>query len=420
MYHKNLYLDNAATTSVHPEVVNSMLPYFENRFYNPSSLYSESKKIKEDINSARHTIADFINAKDHEIFFTSGGSESNSWAIQGFSKMCWKTGNPFVIIHSSIEHHSIIECCDNNSIVDSSDVVPVDAEGLIDIGLLENAVRNWSARTRMSVLVTIQLANNELGTIQNIKEIANIVHRYNGILHCDATQAFGHIPIDVKELGVDMMTASGHKIHAPKGIGLLYIKESLNIQPIIYGTQEGERRGGTENVPYIIGFAKAVELCKMYFEENRGYQARIRNYLWQKLRDTFGCTLNGSKTKRLPNNINITFPQNVTGEALIYMLNTSRIFISAGSACNSMSDKPSHVLKAIGLSDRDAMRTIRITLPDSYSDVSPYSYYDDKSNSEKIAIYNDKISYEDIDYFIDEISKILRLLDIDERMNKGE
>ena len=395
MYHKSLYLDAAATASVHPEVVDSMLPYFNNMFYNPSSLYSQAKKVREDINKARHTIADFINAKDHEIFFTSGGSESNSWAIQGFSKMCWKTGNPFVIIRSSIEHHSIIECCDNNSIVDRYDVVSVDTEGFVNIIQLENILRLWSGITRMSILVTIQLANNELGTIQNIKEIANIVHRYDGILHCDATQAFGHIPIDVKELGVDMMTASGHKIHAPKGIGLLYIKEGLGIQPIIYGTQERGRRGGTENVPYIIGFAKAVELCKMYFEENRGYQARTRNYLWQKLRDTFGCTLNGSKTKRLPNNINVTFPQNITGEALIYMLDTAGYYISSGSACNSHTNKPSHVLKAIGLSERDILRTIRITLPESRSSVML------------------NVRLQEIDEFLNELEKCLKILSIE-------
>lgn len=392
---KHLNLDNAATTAVHPRVYRAMQPYFLGHYYNPSSLYSKAREIRGDIIRARTTIADFINADSSEIYFTSGGSESNCWAIQGFAKA--HDSVPTIVIRSAIEHHSINACCEAESQIHNivDETVPVNSKGFVDITTLENKIIFWQDYTQNTfpILVTIQLANNEIGTIQDIKTIADIVHRHNAILHCDATQAFGHIPIDVKDLDIDMMTASGHKIQAPKGIGFLYVKNGIEIKPLIYGTQENSMRGGTENVPYIIGLAEAVRLRKAEMQTNYTNQLKVRNYLWQQLRDKFGCTLNGSENNRLANNINVTFPQNITGEALIYLLDTAGYYISSGSACNSHTNKPSHVLKAIGLSERDILRTIRITLPES-------------------SVILD-IRLQEIDEFLNELEKCLKILSIE-------
>lgn len=388
---QNNNFDNAATTPVNSQVLASMLPYFQDRFYNPSGLYSDATRIRRDVNDARKTIADFVNADSSEIYFTSGGSESNCWAIQGFAKA--HADVPTIVIKSAVEHHSINACCEAEDKLHNiiAETIPVDSKGSVDITALENKIVSWQDQTQntLPILVTVQLANNEIGTIQNIKTIAQIVHWHGAYLHCDATQAFGHIPINVKYLDIDMMTVSGHKIQAPKGIGFLYIKNGIEIKPLIYGTQENGMRGGTENVPYIIGFAEAVRLCRVKMQTNYTNQLQVRNYLWQRLRDEFGCTLNGSDTNRLANNVNVTFPQNITGEALIYMLDTAGYNVSAGSACNSQTNQPSHVLKAIGLADRDIMRTLRITLPDTA---------------------NNKLYFEDIDKFIDEIKKCLCIL----------
>ncbi len=392
---QNNNFDSAATTPVNSQVLASMLPYFQDKFYNPSGLYSDATRIRRGINDARKIIADFINADSSEIYFTSGGSESNSWAIQGFAKA--HDGIPTIVIKSAVEHHSINACCEaedklHNIVVET---VPVDNKGFVDITALENKIVSWQDQTQntLPILVTIQLANNEIGTIQEIKEITKIVHWHGAYLHCDATQAFGHIPIDVKDLDIDMMTASGHKIQAPKGIGFLYVKNGIEIKPLIYGTQENGMRGGTENVPYIIGFAEAVRLRKAEMQTNYTNQLKVRNYLWQQLRDRFGCTLNGSDINRLANNINVTFPQNITGEALIYLLDTAGYYISSGSACNSHTNKPSHVLKAIGLSERDILRTIRITLPES-----------------SVAL---NVRLQEIDKFLNELEKCLKILSIE-------
>lgn len=381
----NLYLDNAATTKPNDEVLKVMNRYFCELWYNPSSIYSKGQRVKKDIDAARKNIANFINANAKEIIFTSGGSESNCTAIQGFINKHKNSYKKPMIITTTIEHKSILECI--NNICEHYCYIPVDNQGFIDISTLEEMLINNCEN--YNILVTVGFANNEIGTIQDIKTIAKIVHHHGAYLHCDATQAFGHIPIDVKDLDVDMMTVSGHKIQAPKGIGFLYIKNGIEIKPLIYGTQENSMRGGTENVPYIIGLAEAVKICKAKMQTNYANQLRIRNYLWQQLRDEFGCTLNGSGTNRLANNVNVTFPQNITGEALIYMLDTAGYNVSAGSACNSQTNQPSHVLKAIGLADRDIMRTIRITLPDTA---------------------DNKLYFEDIDKFIDEIKKCLCIL----------
>jgi cysteine desulfurase len=261
--------------------------------------------------------------------------------------------------------------------------VDVDKFGFINMRSLELLLHNAYNEAK-EILVSIQFANNEIGTTQSIKEIAELVHKYNGLFHTDAVQAIGQFPIDVKELEIDMLSCSGHKLSAPKGIGFLYKKNGVEIDPLIYGSQMDGMRGGTENVAYIVGMAKAIELCDVSDDKIKGMY-RKRDYFINELIRKFGCMVNGSLDSRLPNSINVTFPQNITGEALLYLLDIRNILISTGSACNSKSVEPSYVLKAINLSDEQAMRTIRISLSST-------------------------ITYKDIDMVIDEIEKCLLLI----------
>lgn len=364
MERKTSYWDNAATMKPKKEVVDAMLPYLYDKWYNPSSLYNPSKSVKEDIENVRKIIAKEINANPEEIYFTSGGSESNCWAIQGYKNKHLMSD----IITTQIEHKSIMNCVNGFF---KSDVSKVDVNkyGEINLKQLESLLQNkqdWNNDcydlfdTEIQTLVSIQFANNEIGTIQDMKTISELVHKYNGVLHTDAVQAFGHVPIDVKEMGIDMLSASGHKLGCPKGIGFLYIRNGIEIEPLIYGSQERGMRGGTENVPYIIGLGKAVELI----DYNHKDMNEKRKFLEQKLIE-MGCKINGLSERKLSNNINVTFSKNnITGEALIYLLDTCNIYISSGSACNSHSQNPSYVLQAIGLSDEEIYKTIRITLPD--------------------------------------------------------
>ncbi len=353
-----IYLDAASTTKSNPKVIEAMMPYFTERWYNPSSLYSRANRVKEDIEEAKKTVADYIGAKSNEVFFTSGGSESNCWVIQGFVNYWKSKGRTPVIVTSTIEHKSIMSCVEN---IDANvRYVGVNDDGLVDIQRLKKAILSAKICGN-EILVSIQFANNELGTIQHIKEIAELAHRYDAVFHTDAVQAFGQTPIDVDELGIDMMSASGHKIGTPKGIGFLYKRNGISISPLIYGSQMDGMRGGTENVPYIIGMAKAVKLIQRDEEYNLRLTVLRNNFITQL--KAIGCRVNGSLEERLPNNINVTFSQDVTGESLIYMLDMCDIAVSAGSACNSKSIEPSYVLKAIGLSDEEAMKTVRITLP---------------------------------------------------------
>lgn len=359
-----IYLDEAATSKPKPEIIEAMMPYFTDKWHNPSALYSAANKIKKDIESARKTIGDFINANGNEIYFTSGGSESNCWAIQGFINQCRRKGKEVAIVTSVIEHKSILDCVDNMNV--NVHYVRVDNEGFIDLKSLETVLRHASHEAH-ELLVSIQFANNEVGTIQHIRDIARLVHRYDAVFHTDAVQAFGHALIDVKELDIDMLSASGHKIGTPKGVGFLYKSSNVQIDPLIYGSQMDGMRGGTENVPYIIGMAKAIELIQENSKDkNRIPLTYYRNYFIDEL-NKLGCTINGSIDERLPNNINVTFLQNITGEAMTYMLDMCGICVATGSACNSHSTKVSHVLKAIGLSDEDANKTIRITLHEGIS-----------------------------------------------------
>lgn len=378
-----IYLDSAATTKVKQEVVDVMLPYFTEQYYNPSSLYSPAVKVKEDIERARKIVGDFIGASSNEIYFCSGGSEANCLAISGFCHRHNLQNIKPIIITSTIEHKSIMECV-KNMIADVY-YIGVDDNGLIRLDDLERLLTNvclWGK----PLLVSFQLANNELGTIQRIKNVSEMLNQVGGLLHIDAVQCVGQIPIDVNELGVDMLSASAHKLCAPKGTGFLYKRKGVEISPLIYGSQMDGLRGGTENIAGIMGMAKAIELCDVSEDKIREIQSK-RDYFIDCLKDKFGCKLNGHPIERLPNNINVTFPQNISGESLLYLLDMSNIFISTGSACNSKSIEPSTVLKSIGLTNDEAMRTIRIGL-------------------------SHDITYEQINKVIDEIDKAIKLIEI--------
>ena len=380
-----IYLDSAATSNYSSKddiIVDTIAEAMKKYWRNPSSLYAAD--VKDVINKCRKQVADFIGAKPDEIYFTSGASESNNWAIRGWVDQSLMDNYRMVnIITTPIEHKSILEAVNNKCLSACVRYCDVNKSGLIDCRALKSML--W-LRDNEPTLVSIHMANNEIGTIQNIKEITDLVHTYNGIIHVDATQALPHIPIDVNELGIDMMSASGHKISPVlKGIGFLYIKNGINIQPLIYGSQESGLRGGTENTFGIIGLGKAIEICDVSLERYNE-MCEKKDYFIGLLESKFGCTLNGDRDARLPNNINVVFPQNITGEALLYTLDMSNIKISTGSACNSKEIAPSHVLKAIGLSDDEAMRTVRFTLSDS-------------------------ITYEEIDKVIDEIDKAIKLIE---------
>lgn len=357
------YLDMAATTPVKQEVIDAMMPYLTEKWYNPSSLYSNSTYAKIVIDNSRKTIADFIGAKPNEIYFTSGGSESNCWAIQGFvNSRLAKQKLPFIIT-TPIEHKSVLECVENQNMT-VVHYLSVDEDGFIDTDELNDVIGFLlgEGADANDILVSIQYANNEIGTIQDIMNIADTVHMYGCAFHTDAVQAFGHERIDVGLLGIDMMSASAHKIGGCKGTGFLYIRDGIEIKPLIYGSQMDGMRGGTENVAGIVGMAKAVELARDNISGNASV-AMNRDYFINKL-ITIGCKLNGPSDNRLANNINVMLPYDINGESLLYSLDVDDIQIGTGSACNSRSIESSHVLKAIGLSDRESQSCIRITIPD--------------------------------------------------------
>ena len=384
---RNIYLDNASTTKPSKEVIDEMTKYLSANWENPSSLYARANDAKQVIKNARKTIGNFINANENEVYFTSCGSESNCWAIQGFVKQVMNDGGfPFVIT-TSIEHKSIMECVRSlNSSFNSvaSAFINVDNDGFVDTKQLKSALEWGIGYTDINcILVSIQLANNEIGTIQDIKTISDIVNGYGATLHVDAVQAFGHIPIDVKDMGIDMLSASAHKINAAKGTGILYKSSGVQIQPIIYGSQNNGLRGGTEDVAGIAGMAKAVELADMSLD-SKLEMCLVQDYFINEL-EHIGCKLNGSKSNRLQNNINVILPEGVGGEELLYMLDLAGIQCSTGSACNSRSKEPSYVLKAIGLSDEECARSVRFTIS---SDITFY----------------------DVDNVINEISKAIKVI----------
>lgn len=381
-----IYLDSAATakhTNIDDIIIDTMVTAMKDSWMNPSSLYAAN--VKDKVSKCRANIAKFIGAKPEEIYFTSGASESNNWAIRG-----WVDSKRFDdygvinVITTHIEHKSILEAVAHLGSNVAVEYCNVDHYGLVKFEHLKFMLDIYH-NNKAPILVSIALANNEIGVIQHIRKIAELVHEYDGVLHVDATQAFGKIPIDVEKLDVDMMSCSGHKISpALRGIGFLYKKNCINIQPLIYGAQENGYRGGTEFTYGIIGLSKALEYCDISMKIEELFTNK-RDYFINRLESKFNCKLNGHWLHRLPNNINVTFPQNITGESLLYMLDMSGIKVSVGSACNSKSIEPSHVLKAIGLTNEQAMRTVRFTLPDD-------------------------ITYQEIDKVIDEIDKAIKLI----------
>ena len=362
-----MYLDNASTTPVKQEVIDAMLPWLQDKWHNPSSLYSDATYAKIAIDNARKTIADFIHAKPSEIYFTSGGSESNCWAIQGFANSRLAKHHVPIVITTNIEHKSIMECVKNLPIA-ATYFLSVDSSGFVDIDELEDIIKELieSGTDPKDILVSIQYANNEIGTIQEIWVISDVVHKYGCVLHTDAVQAFGQINVDAQLDGFDMLSASAHKIGGCKGVGILYVQDGIKINPLVYGSQMDGMRGGTENVAGIVGMAKAVELASCKLSQRIAHISMIRDY-FIRLFDDINCKINGSEVYRLPNNINVMLPYDINGETLLYSLDVDDIQIGTGSACNSRSIEPSHVLKAIGLTDDEASRCIRITIDDDFT-----------------------------------------------------
>lgn len=360
-----IYLDNAATTKIHPEVIKTITDTMTNIWGNPSSIHSKGLEAKSLLDNSRRTISQHINCTPNEIIFTSGACEANSLAIQGYMDKY----SHAVLITTAIEHKSIQALCVDKTY--NTRYVRVDNKGGVDLTHLEQLCKEAYLSGYSHMLVSIQSANSEIGIIQNIGSISSIVHKYNGVFHTDATQLFPYQKLNVKKLGVDMLSMSGQKINAPKGIGFLYVKDDIDLKPLIYGSQMETRRGGTENIPYIAGLSKAIELIQY---EN-GYVQSIRDYLLGKFQDCgLDYIINGDLENRLPNNISISF-KNIEAESLLLLLDMNGICVSSGSACDSKSIQASSVLKAIEVPDDYIHGTIRITLSDDITfDELDYAY----------------------------------------------
>ena len=351
-----IYLDNAATTKTAPEVVEAMLPYFTELYGNPSSVYQFAQKSKEAVAASRETIAGALGAKPEEIYFTAGGTEADNWAIKAAAEAYRAKGNH--IITSKIEHHAVLHTCqwlEKQGF--EVTYLDVDETGIVKLDQLERAIRPET------ILISVMFANNEIGTIQPVKEIGQIARRHGVLFHTDAVQAFGQLPIQVDEMNIDMLSSSGHKLNGPKGIGFLYIRKGVKIRSFVHGgAQDRKRRAGTENVPGIVGYAAAVERAVRTMEQRTARERELRDYLISRVLAEVPYTrLNGHRTKRLPNNANFSF-QFVEGESLLIMLDMEGICGSSGSACTSGSLDPSHVLLAIGLPHEIAHGSLRLTL----------------------------------------------------------
>ena len=376
---KMIYLDNAATTKTAPEVVEAMLPYFSEFYGNASTVYEFGGKSKEAVSRAREIIANAIGAKENEIYFTAGGSESDNWAIKAAAEAYGDKGKH--IITSKIEHHAVLHTCqwlEQNGF--EVTYLDVDEFGVVKLEELKKAIRPDT------ILISIMFANNEIGTIEPVEEIGRIAKEQGILFHTDAVQAFGQVPIHVDELNIDMMSSSGHKLNGPKGIGFLYIRKGVKIRSFVHGgAQERKRRAGTENVPGIVGFGKEVELAMANMETRTAKERELRDYLMERiLKEIPFSRINGHRTSRLPNNVNICF-QFVEGESLLIMLDMKGICGSSGSACTSGSLDPSHVLLAIGLPHEIAHGYLRLTL-------------------------GEETSREDIDYTVDAVKEIVKKL----------
>ncbi len=379
MSNRMIYLDNAATTRVHPEVFAAMTPFFTEEYGNPSAIYGFAQSAKNAVDHARETIAKSIGANTEEIYFTGGGSESDNWALKATAEAYAAKGKH--IITSKIEHHAILHTAQwlekqGYEIT----YLDVDENGLIDLEQLEKAIRPDT------ILISIMAANNEIGTIEPLKEIGKIAHEHGVLFHTDAVQAFAHIPLNVDEMNIDMLSASGHKINGPKGIGILYIRKGVKIRSFIHGgAQERSRRAGTHNVPGIVGMAKATELSTEKMEERNKYEIELRDYLIDRVLSEIPYSrLNGDRTRRLPNNANFCF-RFIEGESMLILLDQNGIYGSSGSACTSGSLDPSHVLLAIGLPHEIAHGSLRLTL-------------------------SEETTKEDIDYTVDRLKEIIARL----------
>lgn len=376
---KTIYLDNAATTQMYPEVLEAMLPYFTEYYGNPSAIYTFAEEGRRAVDKARRTMAELIHGKPEEIYFTGGGSESDNWALKATAEAYASKGKH--IITSTIEHHAILHTC---AYLEKQgyeiSYVEVDENGKIKLDELEAAIRPDT------ILISVMTANNEIGTIQPVAEIGKIAHEHGVLFHTDAVQAFGHIPLDVEEMHIDMLSASGHKMNGPKGVGVMYIRKGVKILSFIHGgAQERKRRAGTHNVPGIVGMGKAAELAKDTMSERSRREIELREHLIERVLEEIPYTrLNGDRTDRLPNNVSFCF-RFVEGESLLILLDQAGICGSSGSACTSGSLDPSHVLLAIGLPHEIAHGSLRLTL-------------------------SEKNTLEEIDYTVEELKKIIERL----------
>ena len=353
---KLIYLDNAATTALKPEVFEAMKPYFLENYSNPNSVYTFAQQSKKAVEEARETLAGILGAKTNEIYFTAGGSESDNWAIKGCMDAFASKGKH--IITTKIEHHAVLHTCEYLEQKGCEvTYLNVDENGCISLEELEQAIRPDT------VLISVMFANNEIGTIEPIREIGAIAKKHGVLFHTDAVQAFCHVPMQVDELNIDLLSASAHKFHGPKGVGFLYIRNGIKLGAYIHGgAQERARRAGTTNVPGIVGMAKAAELSVQTMEENSKKIAAVRDHLIERvLSEIPYARLNGHRTHRLPNNVNFCF-RFIEGESLLIMLDQKGICASSGSACTSGSLDPSHVLLAIGLVHEIAHGSLRLTL----------------------------------------------------------
>lgn len=376
---KFIYLDNAATTKTAPEVVEAMIPYFTEHFGNPSSVYSFASGNKQVITEQREQIAKAIGANANEIYFTAGGSESDNWALKATAECYKNKGNH--IITTKIEHHAILhtaEYLEKHGF--EVTYLDVDENGVVKLDELKAAIRPTT------ILISVMFANNEIGTIQPIKEIGAIAREHGILFHTDAVQAFGQIPIDVDACNIDMLSASGHKLNGPKGIGFLYIRKGVKIRSFVHGGgQERKRRAGTENVPGIVGFGVATQRAIRTMEERTAKEIKLRDYLIERVLSEIPYTrLNGHRSERLPNNANFSF-RFIEGESLLIMLDMKGICASSGSACTSGSLDPSHVLLAIGLPHEIAHGSLRLTL-------------------------SEETTKEEIDYVVDSLKEIVENL----------
>ena len=379
MEKKLIYMDNAATTPVKPEVLDAMLPYFTEKFGNPSSIYSISSENKKAITDAREVIAKTINTTPENIYFTAGGSESDNWALKATADAYASKGKH--IITTKIEHHAILHTCEYLETKGFEiTYLDVDENGLVKLDELTAAIRPDT------ILISVMFANNEIGTIEPIAEIGKIAHEHGVLFHTDAVQAYTQVPIDVEAMNIDMMSTSGHKINGPKGIGFLYIRKGVKIKSFIHGgAQERHRRAGTENVTGIIGLAKAAEIATANMKERTAEEIKVRDHLIERIEKEIPyAKLNGDRAKRLPNNVNFSF-QFVEGESMLILLDSKGICASSGSACTSGSLDPSHVLLAIGLPHEIAHGSLRLTI-------------------------SDQITMEDADHVVDNLKEIVNHL----------